>query len=361
MEGSTHTSAQSSTADSTNTTDNGDQEPTACTAASEAAADGSSPMLKQRRMMMDFDSNNKGSSSREDPLLEVGLEGEAEEEVLEEEEENEDASLQQSNSPQPPTTTRTRSSSSTSATASLPPVARAIPQDDEDLHPRAIPEADVIHMREKEKTEKEKQKRRKRLCMGLALAALFILVAAIMVPCSIFLLKVNNNRGTDEASTPTMNPTSYRESIGIQHYIADYFENYQLMYDHNGPNHPSPYYYQQALDWILHKDEMQLDFDSPDQLIQRFIMAYFYLQGSQKGPWNFCNPPQTQEEPQQCYYKFLKNPKRSPWSYGDNILAMKWLSNAHECQWAGVQCSSDGIITDIDIGTLRYLYHTHER
>lgn len=104
----------------------------------------------------------------------------------------------------------------------------------------------------------------------------------------------------------------------------------------------SPYY--KAFEWIKYNDTMQLEpFDS--SFVQRYVLAYFYYETTVSDPWRSCNPPEP-EEPDTCEYNQLVGiaPERFtpvPW--------IRWLSSEHECSWAGVDCSEEGAVRQINL------------
>jgi len=85
---------------------------------------------------------------------------------------------------------------------------------------------------------------------------------------------------------------------------------------------------EKALQWIVHEDLFQLKPDAHNML-QRYILAVFYYQTSQKQSWPNCQPPSSSDRIF-CYYRF----------HSRDEFAMRWLSSTDECQWAGISCHS---------------------
>lgn len=107
--------------------------------------------------------------------------------------------------------------------------------------------------------------------------------------------------------------------------------------------------YNKALDWLLYDDPMQLPPDAQN-LVQRYILALFYFQTSQQGPWRSCNPPKVNET-SACEYKKIAG--ISPLAFED-VPWGRWLSDLHECDWAGISCDENKT-TMIDLSKLNPL------
>ncbi|CAB9496613.1 receptor-like protein kinase precursor [Seminavis robusta] len=108
---------------------------------------------------------------------------------------------------------------------------------------------------------------------------------------------------------------------------------------------------QKAFDWIVNHDPMQLEYDSPN-LIQRFLLVLFYYQTTRHKPWKVCNPGATNRRSSTTNFCYQIHPVT-----GDITLDIwddQWLSDSHECQWAGVICenaqSEEKAVTDLRLG-----------
>ncbi|CAB9523451.1 leucine Rich Repeat [Seminavis robusta] len=82
---------------------------------------------------------------------------------------------------------------------------------------------------------------------------------------------------------------------------------------------------------------MQLEYNSPN-LVQRFLLVLFYHQTTRHQPWFECNPPSTSQgttSSNLCYGldPFEGKPPLHLWGN-------RWLSQSHECQWAGITCET---------------------
>lgn len=101
-----------------------------------------------------------------------------------------------------------------------------------------------------------------------------------------------------------------------------------------------------ALDWIINEDPLQLEFDA-EGLLQRYLLALFFFQTTRYEPWTTCNPPSFRQS-STCYYttSFVLEGEEvvSP----EAEYSHRWLSDYHECWWAGIDCSGGvGNVTEI--------------
>ena len=101
-----------------------------------------------------------------------------------------------------------------------------------------------------------------------------------------------------------------------------------------------------ALNWILYEDPLQLNSLQPQNLLQRYLLVHFYLQTTKSMPWAECGMILGGGS-SLCYYP---ENYRASGTWGNN-----WLSDSHECQWAGVTCTGvdEGRnVTGLILGTL---------
>jgi hypothetical protein len=142
--------------------------------------------------------------------------------------------------------------------------------------------------------------------------------------------------GDDKGKTvgATSAPTTYRESLGIQKIIELELQSDKL-YDQ------STHHYR-ALQWILYEDPKALEPEDPT-LFQRYILALFYFQTSEESPWNYCGPPDLDEEedPDICFL--------GGYSAYASTASNRWLSEVDECRWAGITCNNMGQLNTIKI------------
>ena len=174
-------------------------------------------------------------------------------------------------------------------------------------------------------------------CVGLLFVVLVAVAAVVITQVA----------GKDDGPTgPTMAPTTQRDTLGIEEQLAEVFGS---RYFEDPASIQS-----KALEWLINEDQLQLQPDA-ENLVQRYVMAYFYYETSQEGPWRTCNPP-VGDQPDFCYFEYLTsaNPYRSIEMYWH-----RWLSKLHECEWAGVICHSDKV-TDVSLGTLYLVHWRHE-
>jgi len=104
-----------------------------------------------------------------------------------------------------------------------------------------------------------------------------------------------------------------------------------------------------ALDWLIDEDKFKIQPDA-ENLIQRFVLVFFYLETSQNGPWRSCNPA-TGNQKDFCYFQVLTGIDDNGSYLFNDLYSHRWLSSLHECHWAGVTCHSN-MVTNIVIGTM---------
>ncbi|CAB9515103.1 leucine Rich Repeat [Seminavis robusta] len=143
------------------------------------------------------------------------------------------------------------------------------------------------------------------------------------------------------SSAPSSSPTTTRETA-VRGELARVIGEFVNEDD-------SPY--QKAMDWILYEDPMLLD-EFSENLIQRYVLALFYYQTSQEGPWLSCNPPQEGENHTCPFYEHTRLQPNNVVVWEErNETEVRWLSERHECEWAEVLChpETDGNVIAIDI------------
>ena len=172
------------------------------------------------------------------------------------------------------------------------------------------------------------QNRRFRLYAGLAVFVVILVAVAVGV-------------GISFASDDDVGPTKQqiRESLGIRETVERVVGSEVL----NITSSP----YSKALRWMTLSDPLELLPEDP-QFIQRYVLAYFYYATTEKEPWYSCNPPQD-EETKLCTYSevtgVLPEIVRS-----QQKGSVRWLSEADECEWVGVECDNFNQVYRIDVG-----------
>jgi len=168
------------------------------------------------------------------------------------------------------------------------------------------------------------------------LSCIVVTVVAIAVSVSVTSNKPSND--------PTPAPTSYRESMGIQEQLVAVVGDERL--------HTLDSPHEKAAHWIMNVDPMQLPPESPN-LIQRYLLAVFYYASTELGPWLSCNPPAEGDENKTCTYQELTQVEPAL-LYGQKT-EIRWFSDEHECEWAGVYCDENDYIAAIELREfLRY-------
>lgn len=151
---------------------------------------------------------------------------------------------------------------------------------------------------------------------------------------------------------PTLAPTSMAERTYLR-LFATAVQN-DLVYELDTPH-------RMAANWIMFHDPLHLASDS-DHLIQRYVLALFYLQMSESGqyPWMSCNPPQDFSDTNtSCIFESyqINNVVQNGTSLQEAVYVPetgyhRWLSGAHECTWGGVICDGDNSTRAIELSKL---------
>jgi hypothetical protein len=135
----------------------------------------------------------------------------------------------------------------------------------------------------------------------------------------------------------------YRETLGIRQEIEALVGTEEL----GLPDSP----YSKALEWMIHQDPMKLVPGVDSNLVQRFIMAYFYYATTTNGPWQSCNPA-VGSESESCdlsVVNYIFEVRQ-----GKQIPATRWLSLVHECQFAGVVCNDQRQVIKLNLSKFRF-------
>lgn len=175
--------------------------------------------------------------------------------------------------------------------------------------------------------------RRFRLYAFLAFFIIVVVVVGATVAATL-----GKSKGTP---APTSAPTAYRESFGLASSIERVFGE-DLLEDPNSP-------YAKALQWMTFDDPLELIPSNSSNFIQRFTAVYMYYATTVGGPWRSCNPPDNpRTDSSICTYQKLTF--LFPEQF-DLQPSHAWLSNTHECEWAGIVCDDQKQIRSIDLGT----------
>ena len=140
---------------------------------------------------------------------------------------------------------------------------------------------------------------------------------------------------------PTPRPTTNREALGINNLIEEKVLQDNARFNSMDENDPRLL----ALDWILHKDEMQLEsFDS--NLSQRYVLALIAFQLDYQ-VWTSCGGNYWDTEVT-CTVDINGTDPEEEYR--------RWLSGTNECDWYGVECLG-GIVREIRLR--EYLQSQH--
>lgn len=147
-----------------------------------------------------------------------------------------------------------------------------------------------------------------------------ILLAAVGVGAALGVTSSQKN------SAPTFAPTTMREGLDIDEKLVSIVGE-AVLADSASPH-------ARAANWLVNEDALQLAPEA-DNLVQRYLLALFYLSTTEDRPWLSCNPP-VGDEDSNC--TFAKLAQVFPQVEYENITWGRWLSPVHECMWAGVLC-----------------------
>ncbi|CAB9507479.1 Leucine Rich Repeat [Seminavis robusta] len=139
-----------------------------------------------------------------------------------------------------------------------------------------------------------------------------------------------------EGDVENQAPTSFRYFVleDIQNRIEEVFgPDYFPKNDEPEPTQPKF----KALDWIVFEDPLQLNPDASN-LPQRFIVVLTHFQTSQESDWLDCGRSKTANV-ETCWIQIG----------GSESLSSRWLTGAHECQWAGIYCDGEKNITQLQL------------
>jgi len=197
------------------------------------------------------------------------------------------------------------------------------------------------------------QRKRRNIKMAVVMLVSVLTIVAVAVITAVLLGKQTEEHERDHQLEHGQYTTSHMSSraVDIPNRISDALSisaaaNNQQQVQQSSPS-PA---YKRALHWILVEDPMLLPADA-ENLVQRFVIVLFYFATTEEGPWSTCNRPppvppekQTDDAPV-CYLDQLLT--RAGGVVLDlyeseyvEIPAVPWLSNQHECSWAGLVCSS---------------------
>jgi hypothetical protein len=136
---------------------------------------------------------------------------------------------------------------------------------------------------------------------------------------------------------PTTVPMSPRWDLGIQ-------EQFELVVGSEKLSDEESAHFR-ALEWIILEDPMQL-LPEDSNLLQRFLLAVFYFKTHEEGEWLSCNRKKETDPDDVCYYQKLVSVFPAEYK---GITWFRWLSNVHECLWAGIICDEFNQIRFIDL------------
>eukprot|EP00804_Cyclotella_cryptica_P013407 CCRYP_005172-RD/>CCRYP_005172-RD protein AED:0.04 eAED:0.04 QI:56/1/1/1/0.66/0.75/4/1306/620 len=157
---------------------------------------------------------------------------------------------------------------------------------------------------------------RSRVRNFLIVALLLVIVSVASVVAVVYSTKKRSQIAQKALQVPTLSPTITRNTI-----IPQVIERDVVKRNVTLSNIASSYPLSQALNWILHKDEMQLEATDP-KLAQRFTLALLGFQFDYLA-WSY--------------------------NYSQTDQSSDWLTSKDECEWFGVTCEG-GKISTLNLG-----------
>eukprot|EP00934_Nitzschia_sp_Nitz4_P006847 Nitzschia sp. Nitz4//scaffold6_size259037//111449//114018//NITZ4_001070-RA/size259037-augustus-gene-0.320-mRNA-1//-1//CDS//3329556881//6837//frame0 len=202
-------------------------------------------------------------------------------------------------------------------------VAIAVKEDEEDAY---IPAAEAYDPSAKPSLL---QNRRFRLYSLLACSMIVVMIAVVAV------LLTKNSGGDDVIET--ILPTLREGASGIEEQL-ELIVGEEVLKDATSSQY-------RALQWIIDEDPVQLTSES-ENLVQRFLLANFYFQLHEETDWLSCNAPTDDDSDDFCLFQKLTGVFPKTYS---SVASYKWLSENHECYWAGLTCDEFFQLRSIDL------------
>eukprot|EP00804_Cyclotella_cryptica_P003742 CCRYP_008909-RA/>CCRYP_008909-RA protein AED:0.31 eAED:0.06 QI:0/1/0.6/1/1/1/5/0/1068 len=181
--------------------------------------------------------------------------------------------------------------------------------------------------------------RRCRLYTSMSLLLITIIIALVVV--------YSTKKGKEEVTqqeviyiteAPTLPPTTDREALGIDTKIEEDVLQRRATFHDMEKDDPRWL----ALDWILHKDGMQLE-KTDLNLYQRYVLALLAFQFDSLA-WSSCGGNYSDGEMAEyatCTIE-IENTTDTAEEY------VRWLSSSNECNWYGVTCL-DGKVRSLEL------------
>jgi len=161
--------------------------------------------------------------------------------------------------------------------------------------------------------------------------------AILLVAIGMCITLVVTSNESSNNKNPTTSPTSARENMGIVEQFV------HIVGESNLEIGGSPH--NQATDWILHEDPLQLPPDA-ENLSQRYLLALLYFSTTERRPWRKCNAAIGDENSECIFEDLIKIEPEYVYVQKDSF---RWLSERHECEWVGVYCDEFNQTRAIDL------------
>eukprot|EP00580_Thalassiosira_gravida_P019295 CAMPEP_0201663200 /NCGR_PEP_ID=MMETSP0494-20130426/5063_1 /ASSEMBLY_ACC=CAM_ASM_000839 /TAXON_ID=420259 /ORGANISM="Thalassiosira gravida, Strain GMp14c1" /LENGTH=690 /DNA_ID=CAMNT_0048141739 /DNA_START=37 /DNA_END=2109 /DNA_ORIENTATION=+ len=178
----------------------------------------------------------------------------------------------------------------------------------------------------------------------------FMVVIAVVVIVVVYTTKSAKGVETTELEklvngapsfSPTAPPTTNREASGIREQV----EAGILQRGENFTGMPTTDPRSKALEWILHRDQMQLDSDDV-RLYQRYVLALFAF-ALDSLAWSACGEHRKIGNETEFFATEDCGVMNRATSVTESHKV--WLSSTHECEWYGVICSKDFVVRGVEL------------
>jgi hypothetical protein len=168
---------------------------------------------------------------------------------------------------------------------------------------------------------------------------IFVVVIIVLI---LGLVVFGGGSNASSSNAPTVSPLT-------KTFDAEYTQQFAAILGRDVADFPfdSPQY--RAMEWILEEDAMKLG-SNDTSLLQRYLLAVFYFSTTNNGElsWRSCNPDRSDYNIVDCQYLNMNTLANDSIAYTPEP-SYRWLSNVHECKWAGNLCDDNNITRAIDL------------
>eukprot|EP00980_Cylindrotheca_fusiformis_P013541 scaffold3450_cov114-Cylindrotheca_fusiformis.AAC.46 len=163
------------------------------------------------------------------------------------------------------------------------------------------------------------------------------LTACLVIVVTVAMVKLFASKKTADKNQPNITDPEKEKDLTMRAQLELVVGSEQLN------DSRSPQY--RAMTWLMNDDPMQLGTED-ENLVQRFLLASFYIHSHDYGDWVSCNAPNATAPEDTCFYQQVVD--LYPRKYR-SVPSYRWLSGEHECQWAGLGCDESDYLRTIDL------------